>query len=127
MKKNFLKIAISLLTIFFIFCLYASTVGIKTNKLNTKIFKAWLLYKTRSVRVEQLFKQKRSRRAKEIFNEIKYVRSERQYQRSLFERIFERTRMHVIRDVFSPWKMAMIDYQNQDEINEKWEAMKASL
>ena len=37
MKKNFLKIAISLITIFFVFCLYASTVGIKTNKLNTKI------------------------------------------------------------------------------------------
>ena len=95
-----------------------------SNKLNTKIFKAWLLYKTRSVRVEQLFKQKRSRRAKEIFNEIKYVRSERQYQRSLFERIFERTRMHVIRDVFSPWKMAMIDYQNQDEINELKDQLK---
>ena len=37
MKKNFLKIAISLITIFFVFCLYASTIGIKTNKFNTKI------------------------------------------------------------------------------------------
>ena len=37
MKKIFLKTVIFLLTIFLVFLLYASTIGIKTNKLNNQI------------------------------------------------------------------------------------------
>jgi hypothetical protein len=88
------------------------------KQLMVKTYKAWFLYTTRSVRVETLFKRKQLCHVKEIFHILNGIRKERIYVRDLFQHIFEGTRKHVLRDVFNPWRVQTLDYQNQEEIDE---------